>query len=139
FPDKYKTVFTGPNGVVDQTNALLQGAGVAMRVEFHDYNDPAEGDPKTFGDIRYNFIRWISDMDTQDIFVGVAQWVADPRTGEILSATININDSEIKDIYAQRIDAFLKSVGATPVNAMGQALDTNSKEEWPDPGACQDG
>ena len=132
FPQEYKAIFIGKGGVADQTNQLLTDAGAAMRVEFKDSNDG--GVKRNYGDIRFNFLRWLTDKDAQDTFAGVAQFVTDPRTGETLSASINLNDFAIKDYYVQRIDFYLKSVGAS--------LDVNSPAPWPDPAsgkACKDG
>ncbi len=148
FPEKYKAIFAGPGGVAEGTNQLLaaadqaakakdaKSAGVPMRIEFKNYDqDLAKGEtPRQYGDVRYNFVRWLSDKDSQDSFAGIAQFVTDPRTGETLSASININDFAIKDYYVQRIDFYLKSVGAS--------LDINSPVPWSDPASgatCKDG
>ncbi len=132
FPDQYKAVFAGPGGVAEGTNKLLDAGGAAMRVEFKNFDDG--GIIRQYGDVRYNFVRWLSDKDSQDSFAGIAQFVTDPRTGETLSASINLNDFAIKDYYVQRIDFYLKSIGAS--------LDINSPNPWPDPAAgaeCKDG
>jgi uncharacterized protein DUF4953 len=141
FPEKYKVVFTGPNGIKDQTNKLLEDAGVQARVEFKNFDEGlGEGEaPRQYGDARYSFIRWISDFDTQDSFAGVTQWLIDPRSGEVLSASISLNDFEIKDAYIQRLDAYLKSVGASPgINARPGDEGTDMTGQW-EAGPCQDG
>ena len=134
FPDHYKDVFKGKGGVADQTNKLLTDSGVAARVSFKDYNEElAAGQaPREYGDVRYSFLRWVSDRDMQSFWAGVTQFVVDPRTGESVSSSISFNDFAIKDYYVQRIDAYLKTVGAS--------LDVNSPEPWADPkGQCKDG
>jgi hypothetical protein len=136
FPDNYKQFFLGQGGVKDQTNQLLSDAGAAARVDFREHNDPRDlptGDTdRHYGDLRYNFLVWMTDRDTQNGFAGLTQFTTDPRTGEIMSASILMNDFAIKDYYVQRLDAFLKSMGAS--------LDVNSSDPWPDPsGTCQDG
>ncbi len=148
FPENYKVIFNGPGGVAEGTNKLLEaadkaaklknptGPGVPMRITFKNFDqDLKKGEkPRQYGDVRYNFVRWISDKDSQDSFAGIAQFVTDPRSGETLSASININDFAIKDYYVQRIDFYLQSVGAS--------LNINSPDPWPDPpsgAACKDG
>lgn len=85
--------------------------------------------PRVYGDVRYNFIRWLSDKDAQDSFAGIAQFITDPRTGETLSASINLNDFAIKDYYVQRIDFYLQQIGASS--------NVNLATAWPD--LCPDG
>jgi hypothetical protein len=123
FPADYKKVFLDPKGIKDQTNALLEKAGVQARVDFKEWNDG--GVERHYGDVRYSFLRWISDRDMQSYWAGVTQFVPDPRTGETLSASINFNDFAIKDYYVQRIDGYLQSLGAS--------LDINSDGEWGPP------
>ncbi len=119
-----------------QTNQLMQDAGAAARVSFLNYNDlntlgDGLGPSRAYGDVRYSFMQWISDQDTELFFSGVTQFVTDPRTGETLAATITINDETIKAV-AVRIDAYLQSVGAS--------LNLNSAGEWtPPPGTCKAG
>jgi hypothetical protein len=145
FPDAYKPFFTGPGGAKDQTNQLLMDSGAAARVDFREYNDPRDATldangqviPRQYGDVRYNFAVWLADRDTQDSFAGLTSFVIDQRTGETLSASITMNDFQINDYYTQRIDAYLKTIGAS---ADVNLLDSNGNpQEWPDPGACQDG
>src|SRR5262249_19004929 len=69
--------------------------------------------PRTFGDVRYNFVRYLNDVDNQVGFIGVANFIADYRTGEILKSTVIVNESNLKDAYVQHIDAYLKSIGAS--------------------------
>ena len=130
-PDDYKKFFTDKGGVADQTNELLALAKVPARVAFKNFDqDLAKGElPRQYGDVRYNFIRWLSDRDTQNTFAGVEQFVTDPRTGEALSSSISLNDFAIKDEYAQRVDFYLQSVGAS--------LNLNSDGEWGE--LCSDG
>jgi hypothetical protein len=129
FPENYKCIFrsgagcpalTSENGpapvtIEDGTNALLQAAGAKARLSFLDYNAP---DPvtkvatnRTFGDIRYNFLRWESDQDVQASFVAVTMPGFDPRTGQIINEGIMFNDFAIKDQFVTRVDAFLTSIG----------------------------
>lgn len=140
YPERYKKIFLNPGGIVDQTNKILEDAGVKARLSVknfdedmpEDYSDEAKKRGREVGDVRYNFIRWQSDLDVGAPFIGVAQFVPDPRTGETLSASINIADSEVKEYVVQRVDAYLKTVGAS--------LDVNSPGEWPDgPAGCKDG
>ena len=66
FPEDYKTFYTGKDGIGDQTNALLAGAGSKNKILFKNYEEipvRQDGKPAEFGDIRYTFIRWLSDRD----------------------------------------------------------------------------
>lgn len=133
FPAEYQAFFTGPGGVAEKTNALLQTAGAAARVSFKNFDANLEDGqaPRQYGDVRYNFVRWLSDKDTEDSFAGIAQFVTDPRTGETLTASINLNDFAIKDYYVQRLDFYLQQIGASE--------GVNSAGAWADTGACTDG
>ena len=112
FPERYKDVFLHPQtGIKDATNALLEKSGAAGRIDFREWN--ADGIERYYGDVRYNFFRWVSDQDSQDSFAGVTMPGFDPRTGEIINESIEFNDFAVKDYYVQRIDAFLQSVGAS--------------------------
>src|SRR6185295_54415 len=85
-------------------------------------------------EVRYNFLRWLTDQDMQSYWAGVTQFVVDPRTGEATTSDISFNEFAIKDYYVQRIDAFLKYMGASN--------DINSNGDWPTPadeGTCKDG
>jgi len=120
YPQAQMAMWTRAGGIQDQTNAIFQKAGAAVRLQVLNYNDlsslnDAAGPARQYGDIRYNFIRWASDLDTDSPFLGVAQFQPDPRTGELTSASINIADAPLKDYLEQRILAYLtKVVGADP-------------------------
>jgi hypothetical protein len=137
FPEYYKPIFLGTNGhpgIANATNKVLTASGAAARVSVLNYNDAttygdAAGPVRQFGDIRYNFLRWVSDQDAQASFAGVTMPGFDPRTGEIINEGIEFNDFAVKDYYVQRIDAFLTSVGAS--GGLGNG-------NWPS-GACSNG
>jgi hypothetical protein len=141
FPENYKSVFTGKGGVADQTNQLLADSGARARVRFVDFDKelPPGQAPRQYGDVRYSFLRWVSDRDMQSYWAGVTQFVIDTRTGEAVSSSINFNDFAIKDYYVQRLDAYLQTVGAIPVDKNG-VPGVNSPDPWVDPpGGCKDG
>jgi hypothetical protein len=145
FPEAYKQFYLGAGGIKDQTNALLQKSNAKAVLDFRNSDDerdlpgdlahPDGGGPakaREFGDVRFNFLRWVSDKQLNNgAFAGVTQFNIDPRTGETLTSDIVLEDFEINDYYTQRIDAFLKSVGAS--------ADVNTPGEWPDLGKCKDG
>jgi hypothetical protein len=118
YPEENKRFFTGPNGIVEQTNRIFAKAGTKSRLVVKNYDeDLPESWPaamrergREYGDIRFNFIRWMSDLDVGAPFIGVAQFVPDPRTGEALSASINIADFPLKEYVAQRLDAYLQTI-----------------------------
>ena len=133
FPEKYKAFFLDPGGIKDGTNKLMEESGATLRVDFKNANDGLPlGQTRQFGDVRYSFIRWLSDRDFSSGFSGVEQQFADPRTGETLSTSIEIADGLITE-YALRFNAYLESVGANP-----DFLTDN----WPSPpggAACEEG
>src|SRR5262249_20964011 len=101
FPDSYKLFFTAPGRIKIETSKLLADAGAAARVDFREHNDPRDllkGDTdRHYGDLRYNFLVWMTNRDTQGGFAGLTQFTTDPRTGETISASILMNDFQIKD------------------------------------------
>jgi len=143
FPDRYKNVFTRnglPAGVKplpantptieDATNKLFEDAKVTARISFKEWNAPPhDGDTepyeRTFGDVRFNLLRFLETYDQQSYFAGVTSGVIDPRTGESLSQDIVFSNFAIKDYYVTRIDAYLQSLGAS--------ADLLSPQPWPDP------
>jgi hypothetical protein len=99
-PDQYKAFFVK---LADQTNNnVLQKAGGKGRLKFLNnddataYNDhQLKGDrddnqPRLYGDPRYSFINWHSDLDNGSGLLGIAQFFSDPRTGETMSAAVNV-------------------------------------------------
>ncbi len=125
------------NTIEGQTNQLLQDAGVPARLTFLNYNDDkvfgdAAGPNRVYGDIRYSFLRWITDIDTGADFIGVTQFVPDPRTGETISASINIQNFDLQDRVLARLNFYLQTIGASPP--------TNPDGSWMDgPAGCTDG
>jgi hypothetical protein len=118
YPADKVAMWTRPGGIMDQTNAIFTTAGAAARLVVLNYNDATTfgdgaGPARQYGDIRYSFIRWESDLDTSSPFIGVAQFQPDPRTGELVSASINIADGPLKDYVEQRISAYLTDVIGT--------------------------
>ena len=138
FPEYYKHVFVGDNagnpGIMQATNKVLTAAGVAARVTFLNYNDDKAyqdglGTPRNYGDIRYNFMRYVSDQDSETQWGAVTMPGPDPRTGEVINNGIEFNSEALRDVLVQRLDAFLQTVGAS------QGLDSG---KWPS-GSCTTG
>jgi len=117
-PEDYKAFFKAPGGIVDQTNKIFEKAGAKARLVLKNFDEDMPEDwpedmkakGREYGDVRFNFIRWMSDLDVGAPFIGVAQFVPDPRTGEALSASINIADFPLKEYVAQRLDAYMTTV-----------------------------
>jgi hypothetical protein len=147
YPEDQKAIFTDPaGGIVKQTNDLFQKSGAKIRLTVKNFDQDMPENASAFekargreyGDVRYNFIRWQSDLDTGAPFIGVAQFVPDPRTGETLSASINIADFNLKEFVAQRVDAFLTTLtcgaSADAGSGLGQACtDLNNNAPWGPP------
>ena len=121
------------DGVEDQTNQVFAQAGAKIRLSFLDYDDATtfgdgQGPVRTFGDARYSFIHWIPDIDENNDFLGLAGGASDPRTGEILSAELNLTDSVVGGM-AYDIDFFLQSLGAS--QGLGYSDPQGNSQEWP--------
>jgi hypothetical protein len=122
-----------PDGIKDQTNAVFAKSGAKITMNFLNYNDAttfgdAQGPVRTFGDARYSFIHWIPDIDENNGFLGMAGGASDPRTGEILSAEVNLSDYVI-GAMAYQIDFFLQSVGAS--QGLNYSDPNGNAQEWP--------
>jgi hypothetical protein len=122
-----------PDGIKDLTNNVFSASGAKITMNFLNYNDATtfgdgQGPVRVFGDVRYSFVHWIPDIDENNGFLGMAGGASDPRTGEILSAEVNLSDYVI-GAMAYQIDFFLKGVGAS------QGLDytdpNGNAQEWP--------
>jgi hypothetical protein len=145
-PDGYTPATGGPGGkynkdcgakhtggVVDQMNQIWEstGAKLRMRVMHNDdlttFGDHANPNPKVFGDVRYNFIRYLTDIDESSGFLGVTEPLSDPRTGEMLTATINIDNMNLQDFYATRLEFYLESIGGQGANQVDNPYGINTK------------
>lgn len=134
----YKSIFLGPGGIKETTNKLLADAGAKIVLDFREFDAPEDGDttntahPRTWGDIRYNWVGWGPDFDNGAGYSGVTSFTADPRTGEIISTMINVQEHNYKDRFVQVLDAYLRSIGASQ--------DVNSASEWANAGkSCKVG
>ena len=115
FPDPMKATW---KGIAAQTNAIFKKIGAKARVTFLDYDDATtlgdgKGPARQFGDIRYNFLRWISDLDAGAPGVGTigaTQQQTDLRTGRLLSASINFYNFPLRDFLSQHLQAYMEAV-----------------------------
>jgi len=116
-PMAYQQWFTAPGGFVDQTNNnVLSKTGAPIRLSMLNYNDlnaygDGQGPVRNVGDPRYNFIVWHSDLDNGSGLLGEGDPFIDPRSGEIISAQVNVFNGAFADVVQQRLDAFLQTVG----------------------------
>ena len=122
----------GGGGIIDQTNAVFSAAGSKTKLVVMDYDANLQSGqlPRQVGDIRYSFLRWISDLDSGQPWFAVTQFVVDPRTGQAISTSINTNDWPWQDYFLARLDYYEQSIGAFNFSAPG----TNGV-----PATCQDG
>ncbi len=135
YPEQYEVIFCGfesdgytpakgkscgakhTGGIVDQMNTIWETAGAKLRMrvmhadDLTTFGDHLSQNPKVFGDVRYNFIRYLTDMDESSGFLGVTEPLSDPRTGEMLTATINIDNMNLEDFYAVRLEFYLETIG----------------------------
>ncbi len=139
FPEEYKKFYTDPGALIEQTNQILTDSGAAARLIVRNFDDPtdlpksADGQAhvRQYGDIRYNWLRWISDLDNGNGSLGSTWDGADPRTGQTITSNVIFYNFEFTDFVQARLEFYLASVGALPTNADGS---------WPDgPAGCKDG
>jgi hypothetical protein len=124
------------DGVQQQTNALLKQAGVpdsGLRFTFLNWNDAqtfgdGQGPSRQYGDVRYSFVQYVGDIDQDTGWTGYGPSAADPRTGELLNATVNISNAPFSE-FAYQLDYYLQQLGAS------QGLDYSNAngvpQEWP--------
>ncbi len=79
-------------------------AGIPMKFELKtDIKDDV-----SLGDIRYNIINIIESVSTGSL-IGVGPSIVDPFTGEIISATANIQLTSIRGIYTRFLRNYIRS------------------------------
>ena len=138
FPQQYKSIWGNPDtagctdactysgvngggGIVDQTNALFKLAGAKTKLVIKDYDaDLQPGQrPRVMGDVRYSFLRWLSDLDIGQSYLAVTNFVWDRRSGQIISTSINMDDFQWQDTVLARMDYYEQSIGAFNFAAPG--------------------
>jgi hypothetical protein len=107
FPERFKPLF---QEIAEQTNQVLQDTGATLRFAFREWN--VDGIERHLGDIRYSFVVWHQDIDTTRGLLGYGPSAADPRTGELLNANLNLYNVGM-DYYRFLIEDFLELHGAT--------------------------
>ncbi|HKU44712.1 MAG TPA: zinc-dependent metalloprotease [Polyangiales bacterium] len=106
FPERFKPMF---QEIEAQTNQVMEQAGATLRFAFREWNDG--GIERHFGDIRYSFVVWHQDIDSTRGLLGYGPSAADPRTGELLNANLNLYNVGM-DYYRFLIQDFLELHGA---------------------------
>ncbi|MBI4807207.1 MAG: zinc-dependent metalloprotease [Desulfovibrio sp.] len=106
FPEKWKVSF---RQMVAETNRVLTAAGAKLRLDVKDHD--FDGKPRHVGDLRYSFFTFHRDIDTTKGLLGYGPSTADPRTGEVFSANVNLYEIGL-DRYRFLIQDFLEEFGA---------------------------
>ena len=107
FPERFKPMF---ESIAEDTNAVMEEAGSSLRFAFREWDDGEV--ERHLGDIRYSFVIWHQDIDTTRGLLGYGPSAADPRTGELLNANLNLYNVGL-DLYRFMIEDFLELHGAT--------------------------
>lgn len=105
FPPRFLPMF---DRIKASTNEVLAAAGANMRVDFQPHD--AGGVVRQFGDLRYSFVVWHQDIDTTRGLLGYGPSSADPRTGEVISANLNLYNVGM-DYYRYLIQDYLEENG----------------------------
>lgn len=104
FPEKYKYIF---DDIFKKTNQVFINKGLPIRfyVKENDF-DPKTGArtgvAKEFGDLRYSFVNLVEELDPSAP-LGYGPSDADPFTGEIISANLNVWSGMITN-YLRRLE-----------------------------------
>lgn len=106
FPERFKPMYTE---IAAETNRVLEEAGASLRFEFRDHDH--DGVERHFGDLRYSFAVWHQDIDTTRGLLGYGPSSSDPRTGEVISANLNLYNIGM-DYYRFLLEDFLAENGA---------------------------
>lgn len=115
FPVAFKPMY---REIAEQTNAIMAEAGATLRFDFRDCINQASGadaipedcQRPVYGDPRYSFAVWHHSIDTTTGLLGYGPSVSDPRTGEILSASLNLYNVGL-DRYRFYIEDYLDQHG----------------------------
>lgn len=94
--------------VAASANDVFEKAGVDARVAFHDADEG--GYVRNFGDIRYSFVVWHNNAFTDIPWLGYGPSWMDPRTGEIINATLNFNNWQGLHWYTYTAREFLENI-----------------------------
>jgi hypothetical protein len=95
FPEKYKWIFNDEKiGIFPITNKMFAEKGLRIRFYIHE-NDWGNGKAKEFGDLRYSFVNFIEEPVKGGI-LGLGPSNANPLTGEIVAANLNIYSGKMK-------------------------------------------
>ncbi|MCU0693059.1 MAG: hypothetical protein MUF54_16820, partial [Polyangiaceae bacterium] len=106
FPERFKPMF---KEIEADTNKVMQEAGAQVRFRFAEYNEG--GIERNLGDIRYSFVTWHQDIDSTRGLLGYGPSSPDPRTGEVISANVNLYNVGM-DYYRFLIEDYLINNGA---------------------------
>jgi hypothetical protein len=131
FPDQYKWVFNDPtNGIFAKTNQLFAERGLKIRFAIHN-NSWGNGKAKEFGDLRYSFIKIVTEIDAEAP-LGFGPSDANPFTGEIIAANTVIWSGYLK-MYIE----LLRTIYKDQKDEQGSSLYTKmagllkkDPEEW---------
>jgi hypothetical protein len=107
FPPMFKADW---GQIKQETNRVLEEAGATLRLDFREYNDG--GIERNYGDLRYSFVAWHQDPETTRGLLGYGPTSPDPRTGEAISANVNLYNIGM-DWYRYLIQNFLDFNGGT--------------------------
>ena len=103
---------------VAEWNKAFQEAGTGLTIELN------ETERKSVGDIRYNVLNFIGNASTSGGgSLGVAGFILDPFTGEIISSKANVWHDNVKKDVVNDIDYYIRAkAGFTPdTNGVGVA------------------
>lgn len=91
FPQEYKHIF---QDIFDVTNELFANAGLKIRFHLRE-NTWGDGKVKEFGDLRYSFVNIVDELSPSGP-LGYGPSNANPFTGEIIAANLNIYSAGLK-------------------------------------------
>jgi hypothetical protein len=143
FPQKYKYIF---EDIFKKTNQVFEKKGLEVRFLLHENDfDPASGQrtgvPKEFGDLRYSFINLIEEIDPSAP-LGYGPSDADPFTGEIIAANLNVWSGMITTYLRRLEQSYFRNADekellskskwevSTLYSEMGKLLEQEDPKAW---------
>lgn len=107
FPEDFKWIYNDPEiGIFARTNKIFSDNNLPTRFEIHE-NTWGDGKVKEFGDLRYSFVKFVTEVDQNTGLLGYGPSDANPFTGEIISGNA-IVWSGILDYYIKRLEKHFK-------------------------------
>jgi len=109
-PAEFRNVY---DSVAAHTNQLFEEIGVETRIAFHAPDADGryeDGRKREVGDLRYSWVWWHNNAFSDIPWLGYGPSWMDPRTGEIINATLNFNNWQGLHFYTEVVREYLSEI-----------------------------